>query len=49
MVEEQSNLHQNEPDYGNASLFLSVRYRFNSFAFCGFVSAALDNNDLKGL
>lgn len=49
MVEKQGNLHQNEPDYGNAFLFLSVQYKFNSFAFCGFVSTALDNNDLKGL
>lgn len=47
MVEEQSNVHQNEADYGNAFLFLSVPYRFHSFAFCGFVSTMLDNNDLK--
>lgn len=49
MVEKQCNLHQNEPDYENAFFFDFVQYRFNSFAFCGFVSTALDNNDLKGL
>ena len=49
MVEKQSSWHQNEPDYGSAFLFPSVQYRFNYFAFCGFGSTALDNNDLKGL
>lgn len=49
MVEKQSSWHQNEPDCGNAFLFLAVLYRFNSFVFCGFASIALDNNDLKAL
>lgn len=49
MVEKQSNWHQNEPDCGNAFLFLPVLCKLNAFAFCGFGSTALANNDLKGL
>lgn len=47
MVAKQSNLHQNEPGCGSAFLFLAVL--FNSFAFCGLLSAAGDNSGLKGL
>lgn len=49
MVEKQSSWHRNEPDCGNAFLFLVVLYGFSSFVFCGFASIALGNNDLKGL
>lgn len=42
MVQKQSNWHHNEPDSGNAFLFLAVLYRLNFFA-----STALGNNDLK--
>lgn len=49
MVAKQSDLHQNEPGYGSAFPFLAVLYGFNSLAFCGLLSAAVDNSGLKGL